>query len=267
MTRIVLGDQSLYSIIISHKCVYFRPVSPGRVPPTVTSLSAEFSHPSSPQRHGSTASKAACTIPDKATLANLDILVTAWRVRLGNTVTAATRAVNMAAAAATSAGGSPGKLVKKSKSSNGLQNGDKETAEAQQRINAMFVAKSASAAQKRLRNGDHTRADEDDDDGDSDRGEGTSADRASIMAKLASAGAAGHISIASLLKEPLVFVQAKHADEASQKLPYEPLTAGPVASTPQVSVLCALHCSHLSSLLWCLPVLGLCCRGPSLKPY
>lgn len=135
------------------------------------------------------------------------------------------------------ASSSPGRMARKSKtSSEKLKNGGKETAHAQQRIGQMFSAQSAAAAHKRVQaaaNGDHQESD--DDEHDSDRGEGTSADRASIMAKLASASAAGHITIASLLKEPLLFVQAKHADEASKKLPYEPLAAATVASTPQVS--------------------------------
>lgn len=151
-------------------------------------------------------------------------------------------AMSVAASSSPKAGG---KTLKSSKSSDKLQkHGDKETALAQQRINQMFTAKSAEAASKRLR-ADHGHSEEDDDD--SDRGEGTSADRASIMAKLASAGAAGHITIASLLKEPLVFVQAKHADEASQKLPYEPLTAGHASAAPQVNAFSVCHCHRRST--------------------
>lgn len=104
---------------------------------------------------------------------------------------------------------------------------------AQKRIDTTTLSKSATAASSQRANGDHHHPSEDEDD--NDRGEGTSADRATIMARIAAAGASGHLDIASLLKEPLVFVQAKHADEASKKLPYEPLTADGIKSAPQVS--------------------------------
>jgi len=83
--------------------------------------------------------------------------------------------------------------------------------------------------------GKSTEADHDNHDGedDDDKMEGTSAAGAAklFMAKLGnSSGAAKHLDIAALLKEPLVFLPPKMPDDGMQKIPYEPLPTGPLTA-------------------------------------
>ena len=89
--------------------------------------------------------------------------------------------------------------------------------------------------------GNHSSGEEDDED---DRGEGTSASASggAAAASLALASLSSkYLDVAALLKEPLVFVRARHPEEAQHKYPYEPLPTAPppagiTASAAAVSV-------------------------------
>ena len=65
------------------------------------------------------------------------------------------------------------------------------------------------------------------DDDNNDRGVGTSAAGATMMAKLGGALGSKYLDITSLLKDPLIFLPERFPDQATQKIPYEPLPSGP----------------------------------------
>ena len=62
-----------------------------------------------------------------------------------------------------------------------------------------------------------------DSDEDDDKGEGTSAAGAALAGL-----SAKHLDIAALLKDPLVFIPPRLADDSQSKIPYDPLPTGPV---------------------------------------
>ena len=66
-----------------------------------------------------------------------------------------------------------------------------------------------------------------DDEDDHDRGIGTSSAGAAIMEKLGRGLGSRYLDIASLLKEPLIFLPERFPDQANQNVPYEPLPSGP----------------------------------------
>lgn len=89
--------------------------------------------------------------------------------------------------------------------------------------------KDASSSQNgvaTLQNGGHDDVEDEEDDA-FDLGEGTSAAGPGLMARFNRDIAQDFPDIASLLKDPLIFVPAKFPDDASQKVPYEPLPSGP----------------------------------------
>lgn len=143
------------------------------------------------------------------------------------------------------ASASPGKS--RPDAARGMQDGKatQSRPQAQAHTKQTLSRHARDALPARPANGDHRQDQVDEDDDGDDRGEGTSADRTAIMARIAAAGTAGHLDIASLLKEPLVFVPAKHADEASKKLPYIPLTPDSATSAAQVSFDCPVATASL----------------------
>lgn len=69
--------------------------------------------------------------------------------------------------------------------------------------------------------------DESSNDIDLDLGEGTSASGPKLMVKMSRGVGQTHFDVATLLKDPIVFVAPRFYDDSNENIPYEPLPMGP----------------------------------------